>query len=161
MITLTGAGRVTQWRYPKQNWKNCPFQRCSKKFDLRSTAIAHYQTVHAHKMIACPICVRPISATVITALRHHYRRMHGNVKFPLDIGRSSNISCGSSQTAKKKVHILLRTRINIMLVLTENIFKYRIFCVRNDFPIIVTYYFDTFLPSNRGKPERRNATGRA
>lgn len=90
LITLTGCDKVTRWKFP-QHTIICPVEKCSKQFAVRSDAIAHYKSQHAHEAILCPICKIPIFATLTIFYKIHFMKAHPNMKFPLDdLGEDEN-----------------------------------------------------------------------
>lgn len=95
MITLSGCGRTTYWRFP-QHTNICPVQRCWIKFSVRSDAIDHYKKKHARHAILCPLCVRPISAPGLKYFKNHYKSVHETEK-KLPYGFSSDIEPTVSQ----------------------------------------------------------------
>lgn len=69
LITLSGLGRITYWRYPKKKWQTCPVGQCNWKFEDRSDAIAHYKTAHSHSTICCHICHKAIVTYHLSNIR--------------------------------------------------------------------------------------------
>lgn len=82
LLTLSGCGYITKWRFP-QDLKNCPVLRCRKlDFPSRSDAIAHYKLKHAKDAILCHPCNKPISAPHRQGFKLHNDSMHPNIKDP-------------------------------------------------------------------------------
>lgn len=90
LITLSGVGYITQWRFPVHS-NECPLKSCREKFGLRSDAIAHYKRQHAMNAIHCAICDRPISTGKLRwNFIQHYKIMHPGVKMPFDFEKWIN-----------------------------------------------------------------------
>lgn len=92
LITLTGCGYITQWRFP-QNQQQCPNNLCRADFESRSEAIVHYQERHADHMILCDICNKPIALGIKAGIQspvnftNHYKRMHPNTEISYDFNK--------------------------------------------------------------------------
>lgn len=100
LITLTGAGHITQWRFPK-NLTRCPVSNCQKKCSTRSAAIEHYKNHHAIRAILCSICDKPVAAKTYDSFIEHYRKQHPQFDAPLDFKQSGNVN--SYQTIQANV----------------------------------------------------------
>lgn len=92
IITLTGGGITTFWRFPKSLTK-CPMLRCRMEFNTQSKAVAHFKKLHASGSIHCSICDRPIrSQQYVTDFVSHHIRMHPKIKLPYGIIVNKNQS---------------------------------------------------------------------
>lgn len=81
LITLSGCGIITKWKFPK-NKKSCPVIGCHHDFEKRSDAITHYKEQHAKKSVLCSICNKPICAQWKDHFIRHHKRMHPNIDVP-------------------------------------------------------------------------------
>lgn len=89
LITLSGCGRITQWRSPK-NLTQCPLRNCRLQFGVRSDAIAHYKRRHAIGSILCSICYKPIRASGPMYFRRHFKRKHPYSIMPVGFDTGKN-----------------------------------------------------------------------
>lgn len=83
LITLSGYGYITHWRFP-ESLKKCPLTTCAAKFSTRKATIAHYKTSHSKQAILCTICNKPIVSTTKQAFIFHYKRIHPQQSLPID-----------------------------------------------------------------------------
>lgn len=89
LITLSGCGQQTQWRFPPELTR-CPVSNCKKKFGIRAHAIAHYRGLHAKYAVFCSICNGPVSAKDIRTFSQHYDKRHPDEEKPVHLKDSMN-----------------------------------------------------------------------
>lgn len=80
LITLTGCGQITQWRFPQTT--RCPLRNCRADPGFRSLTIDHYRKRHAKNFTLCALCDKPVSAKQIWSVILHYRTKHPNDQLP-------------------------------------------------------------------------------
>lgn len=107
LITLTGGGKTTFWRFPKLLTK-CPVLKCRMEFNAHSKAVAHFKELHASGSIHCSICDRPIRTNqyVNDFVRHHIR-MHPTIELPY------GITVSEEKLQVQKVLFLLQLKFRI------------------------------------------------
>lgn len=104
IITLSGCGITTRWRYPKDS-KKCPFKNCRKTSKNQSYAIAHYKKEHSADGILCEICKKPICCRLVKTFIEHYKRQHPNEKVPYAFqSNSSNVKEAPGGIVGKRDH---------------------------------------------------------
>lgn len=77
LITLSGLGKITQWKFPK-NVTQCPMHCCNFKFEMRATGISHFKQLHAKYTILCTICNKIVSSRQRQQICKHFDKMHPN-----------------------------------------------------------------------------------
>lgn len=86
LIELTGCGKISQWRFPK-DLERCPISSCQELFDDRFEAIDHYRKEHAKNSILCYICAIPIYTYSFKDFEAHFNRMHPNDGIPFQFNQ--------------------------------------------------------------------------
>lgn len=81
LITLSGLGQSTQWRFP-QGMTRCPVYNCRREYGVRSLAIAHYIRWHAKNSVFCIECSKPVAAKEVGTFIMHYSKFHPNAELP-------------------------------------------------------------------------------
>lgn len=84
LIKLEGFEQITYWRFP-ENMTSCPIKGCKRAFQYRSSAIEHYQKIHATDSILCTICDKPVASLYISFFVKHFREKHPDVELPDNI----------------------------------------------------------------------------
>lgn len=108
LITLSGCGLTTEWRFPKC-LKKCPVSRCDNRSRSRLNAILHYKKQHAMHSILCPICVKPICALHKNNFLSHHRHCHPDKEIPYNFDTSEEEMRPRNRT--KKVRALYKLAI--------------------------------------------------
>lgn len=95
-ITLTGAGQITQWKFPEKT-KTCPVKSCLKHFGVHSDVVDHYRKRHFKDYIYCSLCDKPVSVRLFGDFNGHYLKMHPEAPLPNDFdGTSDHVQTESS-----------------------------------------------------------------
>lgn len=109
LITLSGLGQVTYWRFPP-NDKRCPVLKCQQNLESRSLAIAHYRKQHANNSIFCRPCNKPLhDINNLCIAINHFNINHPREKLPTYLLPSAPTKHPQKNHTKSQVKHLFKT----------------------------------------------------
>lgn len=110
LVTLSGCGQITQWRFPKT--KRCPVLKCSSSFETRLAAMNHYKKKHARNAIFCHLCNKPIGTSTFKALTLHFRKRHPGKRIPFKFHKNRPDGRPTRTKEVFSLHIIERTKFS-------------------------------------------------